>query len=307
MPFARLSGADIYYEVVGGEGPWVALVSGGRAPLADLAGLARAIADRGYRVLLHDRRSCGRSSLDFDSLQPEEELWADDLAELLDQLDATPAVIGGRSRGARVALHFALRHPGDATALLLWGISGGPLAVRFLDWLYFAKCLSAARAGGMEAVSATDPFIAMLEDDPSKREQLLALDPATFIATMERRRAEFLQSAECPVMGFTDDDLRAVTAPTLIVPYYDRAHPDQTIRHAARTIPNGRLVDFAPARRVGQDGHGSVELAAADEPVIADILDSFIAELDARRDAGVGVDRRRTGRRRWRLRLSRCP
>jgi pimeloyl-ACP methyl ester carboxylesterase len=121
MPLARLSGADIQYEIIVDKGPWVALVSGGRNPLLDLAGLGRDIADLGYQVLLHDRRGCGRSSLDFDSLEPEEDVWADDLAELLDLLEVAPAIIGGRSRGARVALRFSLRHGAHARALVLWG------------------------------------------------------------------------------------------------------------------------------------------------------------------------------------------
>lgn len=197
---------------------------------------------------------------------------------------ATPAIIGGLSRGARVALRFALRHDADARALLLWGLSAGPLAVRFLDELYLGKVMRAAEAGGMCAVCTTEPYAAMVAHDADRRDELLALDPAAFLTAMDRRRVDFLRSARLPVMGFTDDELRAVTTPTVIVPHYDRAHPGESVRHAERTIPNSLLVDFAPERRERQADHGSGRLPerlrrAADHIVVAEILAGFVSDL----------------------------
>jgi hypothetical protein len=103
-----------------------------------------------------------------------------------------------------------------------------------------------------------------------------------FIEVTERRRSQFFRAATDPVMGFTDDELRAVATPTVIVPYYDRAHPDCSLRHAERAIPFSRLIDFAPERRVSQARHeASPERDVADQLVIAEILDQFIADLDA--------------------------
>ena len=87
MPFALIRGAEIGYEIVGAVGPWAVVMPIAREPMAAVAGLARTIASAGYRVLLHDRRNCGRSSLDLATAAgEEEEIWADDLAALLDHL-----------------------------------------------------------------------------------------------------------------------------------------------------------------------------------------------------------------------------
>ncbi|MDH3425616.1 MAG: alpha/beta hydrolase, partial [Acidimicrobiia bacterium] len=154
MPLAYLAGAAINYEVVGDRGPWIALISRGLEPLGDFGSLARDIAGGGCRVLIHDRRNCGRSSFDLDNAAPDEDVWADDLAALLRHVGAAPAIVVGWSRGSRVAIRLALRHPEAACGLVLWGLSGGPVAVRFLEEFYFLRHMRAAEQGGMDAVSA---------------------------------------------------------------------------------------------------------------------------------------------------------
>src|SRR5215510_9266562 len=125
MPVAQVRGVNINYEVLGGRGPWMALSPGGRRALDEIRYLAQPIADAGYRVILHDRRNCGASDVVIDGTDSEYEIWADDLYELLGQLNALPAIIGGSSSGCRLAILFALRHPEAVRALLLWRITGG--------------------------------------------------------------------------------------------------------------------------------------------------------------------------------------
>src|ERR1044071_6117379 len=111
MPRATVRGAQIRYEVLGQAGPWVTLSPGGRRGMDGVAGIARGIADAGYRVLIHDRRNTGASDVAISPDQPEYEMWADDLHELLRQLGGLPVYAGGSSSGCRTMLLFALRHP----------------------------------------------------------------------------------------------------------------------------------------------------------------------------------------------------
>ncbi len=249
MPTARANGADIHYEILGDAGPWVVVMSGGRHPIAEVELLATAMSHHGCRVLLHDRRNCGHSSIHFDFDEPEEDVWVDDLHELLDGLGIERAFIVGRSRTARVALRFALRYPGRTAGLGLWGISGGPLAVRFLDDYYYGKYLRACEQGGMEAVCALDHFAGLAAVRPENRTALLAMNPQHFLEVMRRWRVQFLKHAQAPVMGFDDDDLRRVHVPTAIVPWYDRMHPITSAIHANKMIPGSRLFDYDPSRR----------------------------------------------------------
>ena len=108
MPYANIGGVAINYEILGRRGPSMALSPGGRNPYAHVMPIAERMAAKGYRVLLHDRRNCGASDASFDPSRSEYEVWADDLDDLLTQFDMAPAIIGGSSSGARLALTFAL-------------------------------------------------------------------------------------------------------------------------------------------------------------------------------------------------------
>src|SRR3954466_15067280 len=101
MPYATIRGVSINYQILGERGPSMMLSPGGRNPASHVLPIAEAMAAKGYRVLLHDRRNCGASDVAFDPSKSEFEVWADDLEALLRQLDMVPAIIGGSSSGAR--------------------------------------------------------------------------------------------------------------------------------------------------------------------------------------------------------------
>src|SRR5262245_62935197 len=88
MPVAQIRGVTINYELLGKRGPWMALSPGGRRALGEIKYLAEPIAQAGYRVVLHDRRNCGASDVSFDASASEYEVWADDLYELLGEINA---------------------------------------------------------------------------------------------------------------------------------------------------------------------------------------------------------------------------
>src|SRR4029079_11370663 len=111
MPVAQVRGVNIFYQVIGDRGPWVALITGGRRGHDEFVPLAQKLAKGGYRVVLHDRRNTGRSDVLIEGDTPEEILWLDDLHELLKQLGATPTIVGGSSAGARTGVRFFIPHP----------------------------------------------------------------------------------------------------------------------------------------------------------------------------------------------------
>jgi pimeloyl-ACP methyl ester carboxylesterase len=302
MPFAHLSDVDINYQVIGDIRPSVALVSRGRVAMGDSEELARRLADQGCRVLIHDRRNCGRSSFDLRMPAPEEELWARDLAALMRHVGMTPAVVLGWSRGARVAIRLALYHPDVARGLVLWGLSGGPAAVRFLEDYYFLKPMRAVATGRMDAVCAGGHFEDLLADDPSKGPQVRSLEVERFIESIDRQRRAFLVDRDQTVMGVSDGQLRALELPVVVAPYYDRMHPHGAVLHARALIRESQLVDYDPARRATKTTHLPEDEAIQDQFMIARIMHEFMTTLESgdTTRGGHGHRGHRTWRSTWR-------
>ena len=117
MPDIKLPSTRLYYEERGSGSP-ILLINGttgftevwGSAP-EELANLGRTIA--------YDRRGCSRSERPtlYDTTSVGQH--GDDAAELLGALNASPAVVIGRSYGGGVAVDLAMRYPESVKALVL--------------------------------------------------------------------------------------------------------------------------------------------------------------------------------------------
>jgi pimeloyl-ACP methyl ester carboxylesterase len=241
VPVARIRDANINYEVLGERGPWVVLTPGGRGALEMVKPLGSRLAGAGYRVVLHDRRNCGASDVVIGGAQSEQEIWADDVHELLSGLGALPVIAGGGSAGCRLSLLLTLRHPGSTRALLLWWVTGGPVAAERLAYNYYGQFIEAAERGGMTAVCETEFFRERIERNPANRERLLAMPPREFVAVMSRWREFFLQGAALPVIGADEERLRSIDVPACIVPGGDEVHPRHVGEGLARLLPSSEL------------------------------------------------------------------
>jgi pimeloyl-ACP methyl ester carboxylesterase len=283
MPYATVRGAAIYYEVYGSQGPWVALSPGGRRAIEGVQSLAKRIAGGGHRVLVHDRRNCGQSDVVIEGPQSENEIWADDLNELLKQHNAAPAWVGGSSSGCRLALLLAMRHPQAVRGLLLWRVTGGLAAAKRLAKRYYGQYIDIARQGGMAAICATEEFSERIQARPENRERLMKMDPARLAEVMSSWNRDFLEGAEKPVIGATEAEIRAIRAPACIVPGNDLSH----LRSAAENL--GRLLPDAEVHPLITK-HYDLDVAPrgewdAREPDLAAIFVDFMKRVAARAPA----------------------
>ncbi len=249
MPEALVRGVRINYEIIGTNGPCIALTPGSRRPFGELVDLSKAIAASGYRLLLHDRRNCGASDVAFDGSVSEHEVWANDLYALGKELGVLPMYVGGSSAGARLAILFATLHADGLRGLLLWRITGGQEAVDRLAENYYGQFIEIARNGGMQAVCNSEHFSACIKARPSNRDKLLNTDASQFINVMAYWRDCFLQSAKLPIVGATEADLRAIKAPACLIAGNDVIHTPVTARKAAGLIPNSELHDDVVEKR----------------------------------------------------------
>jgi pimeloyl-ACP methyl ester carboxylesterase len=241
MPVENIRGVNIVYEIVGDRGPWVALITGGRRGHDEFVPLAKKIAANGHRVMLHDRRNTGASDIKIDGTEAEEEIWTDDLHELLSRHGGLPVFIGGSSSGARTSILFALRHPQAVRGLLLFRVTGGVFAAGRLPEQYYGQYIRAAQLGGMAAVCDTEQYRERIAANPNNRDYLIALDPKRYIAVMEHWHKLFLAGANTTIMGVTDDQLRSIKAPAVVIPGNDKTHNSASGRNAQKLIPGSKL------------------------------------------------------------------
>lgn len=232
MPLVDIRTVQLNYEVVGTSGPWVTLLPGGRRALDEVAGLAKLIADAGFRVLLHDRRNTGLSSVSIDGEGSEFEIWAEDLEGLLEHLGIKTVAAVGSSSGCRVSTILTLRRPDLVNALVMMRVTGGAFAVQRLAKRYYTKLIEAAEQGGMAAVCLDADFAEVIRRAPARKQELLAWDVGQFVAVMKRWRSNLEADLHNPILGATVDQLKTIKCPVCVIPGNDKTH----------SLATGRLV-----------------------------------------------------------------
>ena len=113
-----MPGLRLHYEVRGQSpsGPLLLLL-GAPMPAADFAPLAEALASN-HTVVTTDPRGFANSPLDDPQQDSTPELRADDVAAILDDLDAESADVFGSSGGAVTGLALVSRHPTRVRTLI---------------------------------------------------------------------------------------------------------------------------------------------------------------------------------------------
>ena len=241
MPAFITESVSIYYEVVGNDGPWIVLTPGGRGPLDNVRDLADALAEEGYRILLHDRRNCGKSDIYVAGELSEQEVWVDDVHALLTELDALPVIAGGGSAGCRLSILLSLRYPGSTCGLLLWYVTGGQTASTHLGHNYYGQYIELARRGGMAAVCESEFFSERIRDNPGNRDRLMDMEPDEFIRVMSHWQRFFTEGAELPVIGATREALQTIDVPACIIPGSDVVHPLAVARGLNDILPDSEF------------------------------------------------------------------
>ncbi|MBM3223355.1 MAG: alpha/beta hydrolase [Candidatus Tectomicrobia bacterium] len=264
MPYANIQGANLFYEDYG-SGPAVILTPGGRVDRNGLRPIG-ALISKQCRVILHDRRNCGRSDVVMSGDLSEQHIWAEEMAGLLQHLGITEAYAAGGSAGSRTSLTLAVRHPELVKGAFIWEVSGGPRSGALMAPGYYGQYIEAAERGGMEAVAATEFFAQRIADNPSNRERLLAMDPSMFGAVMRRWSGVFARPN--PVGDLTEAELKSITCPvfTFAGNTPDDVHHVSAAENVHRLVPRADIRPSAWTHEewdiIGQHDHTFPGIAA---------------------------------------------
>ena len=112
---ARVNGADLWYDVTG-EGEPVLQIHGAGFGHFNFAPATPELA-KSFRVVDFDMRGYGASDRPLQHYDME--VWADDVAGLMDVLDIETAHIHGTSMGGMIAIVFAGKYPERTTSVVI--------------------------------------------------------------------------------------------------------------------------------------------------------------------------------------------
>lgn len=246
MPYARINDVDIYYEGHGSGEP-VVLLNGIFMNTKSWYLQLKPLVMRGYRVILHDMRGQWGSGkpdcADCYSL----EIHADDLKQLLDQLNVKKAHIVGTSYGGEVGMYFAIKYPeyvNDLTIIASVSEVHEELRITALRWLEGAQSNDPRRfvLSWLNDVYS-DSFIE--KSGPQLFERLVSVYSSGFdFRSAAYLLKAFLKLAEEPLTP----KLRSITQPTLVIAAEkDRVKPAKYSEIISRNIANSDYVMITDA------------------------------------------------------------
>lgn len=216
------------------------------------------------RVIAYDRRGCTRSERPERYERTSVAEHADDAAELLDVLEAAPAVLIGRSYGATVATDLALRYPDLVRALvLLEGDAPRELAPATAEWVdsVAGRLREVAARSGIHAVG--EALIGeVLGDDawrslPEELRRLITYNGPAILAEVQ---GEWWLEADAGALASIDQPALLVAA-TDSLP--ELREPTEAL---ARVLPNARTLQVGGGHLIDPAGP---EILAFVEDVLA--------------------------------------
>jgi len=228
----------MYYEVHGhpraGEPPLLLIPGGGSTIETSFAGLIPALLAESLQVIAVDEEGHGRTAATDRPLTAENS--ADDVKAVLDELNVDSVDVLGFSAGGHTALALAMRYPASVRCLIAASTFVSRDAVSDDFWDGMAKGTLAEMP---EVLKDADR---RLNPEPGHLERLFDLDRQRILT----------------FPGWPDDDLRRITARTLVLGAdRDVMSPEHAVR-MSRVIPGARLM-------IVPGGHGDYlgELSAS--------------------------------------------
>ena len=233
MAFTEVNGAKLWYEVTG-EGEPVVHIHGAGFGHFNFA-TATPIESKYFQCVDYDQRGYGQSDKPIQNYDME--VWADDLAGLMDHLGLETAHVHGSSMGGMVAQEFMVHYPDRAAALVLSATSPsfGKPGGEWQEW-FLGQRLAPLDRGLSPADFANELVPNLMAENPSDAAVSAAM------ASMSALSSETYRAAlHCLVRFNQRAKLRDIACPTLaLAGEHDEAAPASMMEKMSGYIPDCR-------------------------------------------------------------------
>jgi pimeloyl-ACP methyl ester carboxylesterase len=232
-----VDGQRLVFDVYGASSaPLVVYLSGLLLDAELNRGIAQALAEQGYRVVLLDLLGHGRSDKPTHAATYRIDSYAFQVIALLDHLGAEKAVLGGISLGANVSLFAAAQNPARVQALVL----EMPVLERAVPAaaMVFVPMMLAAHYGRPVLNVASGLINRMPRTRFGPLNSLLNALSSPADAT-----SAVLHGILVGPVAPTQEQRRAITVPTLVLAHRnDLIHPFDDADRLVERMPNASLV-----------------------------------------------------------------
>jgi pimeloyl-ACP methyl ester carboxylesterase len=172
--------------------------------------------------------------------------FASDVASFIDAHRLAPIVVGGISMGSAIALHLAVYRPGLVRGLILarpaWIVASAP-ANNIPNALVGRLLAELSQEEARIAFEANEIARLLVEKAPDNLSSLRGF----FSREPQATTAALLQAIASDGPGVTEEDLRNLKIPTLIIGHdIDYIHPLSYAAAISQLIPHSQLVPITP-------------------------------------------------------------
>ena len=285
MPYAKAKDGTMLYHKDWGEGRPVVLLHGWPLTGDTFDDLAIALADRGFRSIIPDRRGFGRSDQPWNGY--DYDTFADDVAAILEHCQiAEPVALVGFSMGGGEVARFLSKQGKDrvSAAVLISSVvpymlktDDNPDGVTQSTFDEMTAGIKKDRAGFMHSF-AKDFFGVGWMASPVSDAVLADFERQAAMAGLRPT----LAAAQAFATTDFRPDLKSFTIPTLVIHgTADKTVPiDATGRVVAEQVPGARLIEY--------DGSAHGVFASDKDRLIADVcgfLEGNVGSAAERRSA----------------------
>lgn len=213
MPKVKVNGVELYYEV-SGQGEYVLQVPGAVSGHEGYAAVTPGMAEH-FKVIDYDPRGYGLS--DRPKHRYTFDLWAADMAGLLDALDVERAHIHGGSMGGSLAIYYAARYPNRVNGVVVSGSSAKSDHMAKYQYEVWKALARAYGTGSRELAydQCNKAVSRQYLDGPNGGEELV-----NAVMEVTRRNVEtevFCDACDALIQMDMTSDLARVAAPTLVM------------------------------------------------------------------------------------------
>jgi pimeloyl-ACP methyl ester carboxylesterase len=232
-----VDGRTLVYDLYGSpSAPLVVYLSGLLLDAELNRGIAQALAEQGYRVVLLDLLGHGRSDKPTHAASYRIDSYAHQVIALLDHLEVEKAVLGGISLGANVSLFAAAQHPERVKALVL----EMPVLERAVPAaaMVFVPMMLAAHYGRRVVDLASGLIGRVPRTRFGPLNSLL-----TALSSPADATSAVLHGILVGPVAPTQEERRAISAPTLVLAHRnDAIHPFNDADRLVERMPHAALI-----------------------------------------------------------------